>query len=288
MNQVQLIINGDDYGSSVEVNEAVVRAYKAGTLSSCSLMVTGAAFADAVRLAREHDGLAVGIHLVTVQGRAVLPPTEIPALVDGEGNFPDDPTHAGLRYYFSGAAREQLARELAAQFQRFHDTGLELSHVDSHLHMHIHPVIFAAAVRLAERYGVRRMRVPRDDFWLAARYQKKDLTGKAASALIFGMLTRLMRMRLGKRGFCFPERVYGHLLSGGMTLDYTLLVLDRLATATSEIYFHPGIASSGAVGDGNQRQRAGEFEILTSAALQARLQDARIKLTNYSGLATDP
>lgn len=287
MNQVQVIINGDDFGSSPEINEAVIRAFKAGTLASCSLMVTGEAFEEAVRLAGEHEGLAVGLHLVAVQGRAVLPPNEIPALVDREGNFPDSPTSAGLKYYFSRAAREQLERELAAQFQKFRDTGVKLSHVDSHLHMHIHPVIFATAVRLAERYGVRRMRVPRDDFWLAARFQKKDLPGKAITALIFGMLTRHMRTQLRKRDFFFAERVYGHFLSGGMTLDYVLFVLDHLSSPTNEIYFHPGTLTGGTASDCSRRQRAGEFEILTSIALQERLQNARIKVTNYFELVAD-
>ena len=283
-----MVINGDDFGSSPEVNEAVIRAFRAGTLTSCSLMVTGEAFEEAVCLAREHDGLAVGIHLVTVQGRAVLPPREIPALVDKEGHFPDSPTYAGLKYYFVRAAREQLARELAAQFQRFRDTGLELSHVDSHLHMHVHPVIFGAALRLAEHYGVRRMRVPQDDFWLAACFQKKDLAGQAITALIFGMLTRHMRTQLRKRGFFFAERVYGHFLSGGMTLDYVLLVLDHLSSTTNEIYFHPGTLTRGTASDCGHRQRAREFEILTSSALQERLHNAGIKVTNYFGLATDP
>ena len=62
--QRRLIVNADDFGSSEAVNEAVVRAYTEGVLTSCSLMVTGAAFEHAVRLAHAHPGLAVGIHLV--------------------------------------------------------------------------------------------------------------------------------------------------------------------------------------------------------------------------------
>src|SRR3982074_2267831 len=89
--QRRLIVNADDFGSSEAVNEAVVRAYTEGVLTSCSLMVTGEAFEDAVRLAHAHPGLAVGIHLVTVMGRAVLPHTEIPALVDQAGYFSSNP-----------------------------------------------------------------------------------------------------------------------------------------------------------------------------------------------------
>src|SRR5262245_41214934 len=101
----RLIVNADDFGVSEAVNEAVIRAFTTGVLTSCSLMVTGAAFEHAVALAQAHPGLAVGIHLVTVMGRAVLPPAEIPTLVDAAGNFANNSLIAGLKYYFSPRAR---------------------------------------------------------------------------------------------------------------------------------------------------------------------------------------
>jgi hopanoid biosynthesis associated protein HpnK len=288
MHQIQVIVNGDDFGKSPEVNEAIIRAFRAGSLTSCSLMVTGKAFDHAVRLARENSDLAVGIHLVTVQGKSALPHSEIPSLVDRESNFPDSPVAAGLKYYFSRAARHQLTRELAAQFQRFHATGLKLSHVDSHLHMHVHPVIFSATLELAEHYGARCMRVPRDDFWLAVRFQRQDLPGKAAGALAFWLLTRHMKKRLLERGFSFAERVYGHLYSGRMSLEYALFVLEHLSARTNEIYFHPAAFDGGLVSDFQQQQSVRELEILVSNKLRKRLHDAGINLTNCFGLTVNP
>jgi chitin disaccharide deacetylase len=314
--KAKLIVNGDDFGKSPEVNEAIIRSFRAGTLTSCSLMVTGDAFDHAVRLAGENSGLAVGIHLVTVQGRAVLPNAEIPNLVDREGHFPHSPVAAGLKYYFSRPAREQLARELAAQFQRFHATGLNLSHVDSHLHMHVHPVIFAAAVDLAESYGVRRMRVPQDDFRLAVRFGRLssndrnpplppftkggtpvcssflkvgwgDLIGGAATALIFGLLTIRMKRQLLARGFSFAEQVYGHIYSGRMTLEYILFVLEHLSARTNEIYFHPAVLEDGAAVTFDAQQSARELDILTNDDLGKRLHESHIELTNYFELAAN-
>jgi predicted glycoside hydrolase/deacetylase ChbG (UPF0249 family) len=60
--------------------------------------------------------------------------------------------------------------ELAAQFDIFKSTGLPLSHVDGHLHMHIHPVIFRDALELAAKYGARHMRVPVEERALALRF----------------------------------------------------------------------------------------------------------------------
>jgi predicted glycoside hydrolase/deacetylase ChbG (UPF0249 family) len=39
----QLIMNGDDFGISAEVNHAIIEAYQRGVLTSASLMVTGEA-----------------------------------------------------------------------------------------------------------------------------------------------------------------------------------------------------------------------------------------------------
>jgi len=279
--QRRLIVNADDFGMSEEVNEAVIRAYKEGVLTSTSLMVTGAAFEHAVKLAREHTGLAVGIHLVTVVGKSALSPSEIPTLVDREGNFSNNPVSAGLKYYFSRRSRRELRKELAAQFDRFRSTGLPLSHIDGHLHLHVHPVIFNAALALGAEYGARRMRVPVEERQLALNFDGSNRLQKTVFTLLFGALGKYMKSKLSKRGFTFPERVYGNLQSGRMSEGYCLYVLDRLTAETSEIYFHPAVYDDDKVLDNDERQRSIEFEALISPNVRHRMQELGIKLTNY-------
>jgi len=263
-----LIVNGDDFGLSREVNAAVIRAFKEGALTSCSLMVTGDAFEDALRLARENERLAVGIHLVTVMGKSVLPPTEIPHLVDEKGRFSNDPTAAGLKYYFSRPARRELAAELEAQFEKFRSTGLRCSHIDSHLHMHVHPVIFRTALKLGERHGVTLMRVPDDDLRLALAYDAGKSWSKAAYGFIFHLLTRGMKRTLRERKFIFTDRVYGNFQSGKMTEAYVLMVLDNLRAGAGEIYFHPAL-------DGDRGMM--ELQILLSPGVKMRMKDRGIR-----------
>ena len=277
----RVIINADDFGMSVEVNEAVIRAYKEGVLTSTSLMVTGAAFEHAVELAKENPGLAVGIHLVTVVGKSVLSHAEIPALVDREGNFSNNPTAAGLKYYFTPRARRALRKELAAQFQKFRSTGLPLSHIDGHLHLHVHPVIFKAALDLGAKYGARRMRVPAEERQLAIAFDRANLLQKSIHTLLFGGLARYMKQKLSARGFSFPERVYGNLQSGRMSERYFLYVLDNLTAETSEVYFHPAVYADDRLLDNGERQCSIEFEALTSKRVKDRVQDLGVKLTNY-------
>jgi hopanoid biosynthesis associated protein HpnK len=280
---IQLIVNADDFGMSKDVNEAVVRAFKEGVLTSCSLMVTGEAFDEAIQLAKENRGLAVGIHLVTVRGRSVLPRSEIPALVDEKGLFACHPGFAGLKYYFSKQARAQLRKELAAQFEKFQSTGLPLSHIDAHLHMHVHPVIFNAALELGERFGVRRMRVPEDELSLALRFDRSSFLKKIIQALLFSLLARFMRKKLKAKHFAFPERVYGHFQSGKMDEAYFLYALENLRAESNEIYFHPALREGGQKSDERLHSRI-EYEALTSQKVIERLRHLKIRLTNYPEL----
>ena len=282
--QKRLIVNADDFGSSEAVNEAVVRAYTEGVLTSCSLMVTGAAFEHAVRLAHAHPGLAVGIHLVTVMGRAVLSPAEIPTLVDEAGCFSSNPAAAGCKYYFSSQARCELRHELAAQFQKFSTTGLQLSHIDGHLHLHVHPVILNIALELGAWYGVQRMRVPQEEYHLALGFDRQNAGTKAVHTLLFGSLATWMKRQLRAHGFVWAERVYGNLHSGRMDEAYFLYTLERLRAGTNEIYFHPAVYPGGQPLTVDERQGTREFAALTSRAVGGRLRELGIALITYSDL----
>ena len=279
--QHRLIVNADDFGISEEVNEAVIRAYREGVLTSTSLMVTGAAFAQAVELAKVNPGLAVGIHLVTVVGQSVLPHSEIPMLVDEKGNFSNNPALAGLKYYFSPQARRELRKELAAQFEKFHSTGLRLSHIDGHLHLHVHPVIFRAALELGVKYGARRMRVPSEERQLALAFDRGNILQKTIYTLLFGGLASHMKKNLRARDFSFPTRVYGNLQSGRMSERYFLYALDNLTSEASEIYFHPAVYADDQLLDDIERQCLIEFEALISKKVKERIHALGVKLTNY-------
>jgi chitin disaccharide deacetylase len=281
--QHRLIVSADDFGISREVNEAVIRAFREGVLTSTSLMVTGAAFDEAVKLAKENPGLAVGIHLVTVVGKSVLPHSEIPSLVDADGNFSNNPTFAGLKYYFSPQSRRELRKELAAQFEKFESTGLPLSHIDGHLHLHVHPVIFNATLELGVKYGARRMRVPVEERQLVIAFDRENLLQKTVHTLLFGGLGRYMKSRLRARDFVFPERVYGNLQSGRMSERYFLYALDNLTAETSEIYFHPAVYADVKLLNDEERQCSIEFEALLSKKVRERIQRLGITLTNYFG-----
>lgn len=284
MRPIELIVNGDDFGASPEVNHAIIRAHQEGILTSRSLLVTGDAFAEAVELAKQNERLAVGIHLVAVKGRAVLPPAKVPLLVSGAGRFADNPTTAGFKYYFIAAARTQLKAELKAQFEKFLQTGLTPSHIDSHLHLHVHPVIFCAALELGLEFGVKRMRTPRDGFGFVYRNHKKIAAQCLVPAAIFKLLCSRMEKALKNAGFVFPQRVYGHFHSGRITEEVTLAMPDAMHRPSNELYFHPAVYPAGQALNAEQLQCKREFDILISPRVKARLAERGLQPTTCARL----
>jgi len=277
----QVIFNADDFGRSPAINAAILRAHREGVLTSASLMVTGDACAEAASLARATPTLAVGLHLVVSGGRAALSPQQIPHLVDAGGRFPDDPLRAGVRYAFLRAARQELAREIAAQFERFAETGLPLSHVDGHHHLHVHPVIFNLLLPLAQRYGARGVRVPRDDLWLALRYDRRGAAVKIAWGLALGLVCRWCAWRARSNRLAVVDRVYGVMQSGQMHEAYVVRALRALAAPTAELYFHPSLEASGEALGPNPSDLAA----LLSPAVRAAIIERRLRLATYATLA---
>src|SRR2546423_14990978 len=119
-----LTTTADDSGPAVEVNKASGRAHRAAILPAASLRVSGPAAADAVARARAMPGLRVGLHLVLVEGKPVLPPAQVPDLVDRTGHFRTNMARAGAAMFFLPKIRAQLKAEIEAQFAAFAATGL--------------------------------------------------------------------------------------------------------------------------------------------------------------------
>ena len=236
----ELIVNADDFGLSEGANRAIIDSYREGILTSASLMVGGAAFKQAVSLAQENAGLQVGLHLNLVQGRSTLPPEDIPGLVDGKGNFTDNAVKAGMSYFFDTALRNELYREIEAQIGAFLMTGMSLTHIDGHLNIHMHPVIFDILLELMPKYGVASFRLTREKLLPNLAVDRRRIPGKIADAVIFSCLASRCRPHLEKFGIQFAAEVKGLLNSGRMTENYLLDTLESLGEGVTEIYFHPG------------------------------------------------
>ncbi|MBI3417941.1 MAG: hopanoid biosynthesis-associated protein HpnK [Verrucomicrobia bacterium] len=269
----RLIVNADDFGRTSSINHAVIRAHREGILTSASLMVNGAAFAEAVELARQNPRLGVGLHLALVCGRATLPPSQIPGLVDEQGEFSRNAVGTGLRYFFRRELSPQLTDELRAQFEKFQRTGLRLDHVNGHLNMHLHPTVFGILGKHAREWGIQTFRLTKDPFWLNARIAVGNWFYRASHALIYLLLSRHARPQLDSLGVRYSINVFGLLQNSRVHEDFLLKLIPRLPAGDSEIYSHPSLD-----------EFKPEFDALVSPRVRSLMESENIRLVRYQDL----
>ncbi|HSS14087.1 MAG TPA: hopanoid biosynthesis-associated protein HpnK [Rhizomicrobium sp.] len=266
----QLIVTADDFGAAAQVNDAVERAHRHGILTAASLMVAGAAARDAVARAKAMPDLRVGLHLVLVEGKPVLPAKAVPDLVDSTGHFRTDMARAGAAMFFLSKVRAQLTAEIQAQFEAFAATGLRLDHVNAHKHFHLHPTIASAMV--AASHGVKGARVPLEPQAVLAKIEPRK-------AWAIGMLTapfaRNLRRRLRRAGITAPDQVFGLAWSGAMTRERLAGLIRHLPDGLSEIYMHP--ATGPYAGSAPGYQYEAELAALTDPRLPELLAEGGIR-----------
>lgn len=280
----QLIITSDDFGLSTGVNRAVEKAWREGILTCASIMPGGAAFDDAVKIAKANPGLQVGLHLTLVQGKAVLPNEKVRELVNAGGHFSDNPVKSGFRYFIDRGLFLQLKREIEAQIVKVLDAGIPLTHVDGHLNIHMHPTIFRILAELMPRYGITSFRLSRERLSHNLTFDRTRRLGKTVENIIFSSLSDHCRPILEKLGIRSATEVKGVLNSGCMTEEYILNILDGLCNGLTEIYFHPGILPDEEITRRMPTYRhTEELESITSSRIRQKLTSLGIELVNYRG-----
>jgi chitin disaccharide deacetylase len=269
----RLVVNADDFGRSQEINAAIVTAHQSGILTTASLMVNEPGFDEAVALARQNPRLGVGLHLTLVCGRATLPPKCIPMLANANGEFSNNTVAAGCRYFASKQAREQLRTEIAAQFEKFRATGLPLDHVNGHLHLHMHPVVFDILAQHARDWGITRLRLTRDRFWLNAQIAAGRWAYRVLHSCIFRVLAARARRELDRREIRYTNTVFGLLQDSRVDEEFILKLLPRLPAGDSELYSHPSLHGF-----------KHELDALISSRVKSRVEQLGVKLIRYQDL----
>jgi hopanoid biosynthesis associated protein HpnK len=271
-----VVIVADDFGSSSSVNRAVAEAHDRGILTAASLMAGGAAFEEAVEIARKRRSLSVGLHVTLCDGRAVLPCSEVSGLADSRGCFENSPSRAWMKYWRADLL-SQLDREIEAQFDRLEKAGVRPTHMDGHHHLHMHPAIFELLCRHATRRGIRWVRIPREPLSLLLRFPSPRRGAMPfIEWAVFAVLGRIHRRKAREYGLRSVD-VYGLARTGCCDERYLLHIFER-AGGSLEIFTHPDTATAA-----GQR----ELEALTSAAARAALGARGVVLAGYRELSAE-
>ena len=279
----RLIVNADDFGLHAAVNRGILTAHTEGIVSSTSLMAGGAAFDDAVRIARHCPQLGVGVHLTLVGARPVLPVAEVSSLLDEAGDFYGSYPLFIKRFLRGKIRLAEVERELAAQIDRVRMAGIQPSHLDSHQHLHVLPGIGGLVLDLARRFSIRAIRIPAEP--VAFIGATPATVGRLAGRGGLTMLANLFRQHAAAAGIRTSDHFFGMLAGGQLTEPALLAILRRLPPGDSELMTHPGFADE-SLADAFRwdYQWDAERQALTAPAVRALLAERQIRLISFREL----
>jgi len=281
----RLIVNADDFGLTAGVNRAIVELYREGVLTSTTLMANAAATVDALALARSNPGLGIGCHVVLADGEPVLPPNEVPTLIDRRtGCFPPKLT-TFLRRLFTGQIRSaEIEAEAAAQIASLQSRGLQLTHVDTHKHTHMFPAVLRPVLRAARAAGIQTIRNPFEPEW-AVRATPRASVVRSAEVWALRRFGPYFQRVLAEEGFSTTDGTIAVAATGVVNAGTVRSLLGRLPEGTWELVTHPGYNDADLAKVRTRLRASRDIERL---ALSAIREFPSLDLISFAGLRTAP
>lgn len=201
----RLIVTADDVGLHRGMTDGAIRAHRDGIVTACSIVANGVAFDDAVEKLRGAPSLEVGVHLTLVEERSLTTGELMPK------NYVS----------FMLSRPRNVEPELRAQIERVLATGLRVTHLNGHQHLHLLPRVFSVVEKLAREYGIGYVR----------RVNDRGGRGRRAS---MAALSFLGRHSSGSNDYTIGVADAGHLRDVEPLLDFV--------DGVTELVTHPGIA----------------------------------------------
>jgi hopanoid biosynthesis associated protein HpnK len=288
----KLIVNADDFGLTDGVNRAILEGHNNGIITSTTLMANGMAFDSAVAASSTTPALGVGVHLNLTQGRPVTPASQVPSIVTSDGSLYPGPGILARQILSRRVKAGDVETELRSQIEKVASSGIRITHLDSHKHIHLLPPVFNVVVKLAREYGIDCIRCPIEHAPGALGPLLSGQSGwprMARQYLLSRGLSTLAGLQANKvtdAGLHRPEHFYG--LSQTGFLDATILaqLLRALPEGTSEIMCHPGYVDEALMGTRTRLQveREAELDALTKKDIRELVREMGIELVSYDKL----
>jgi len=230
------IVNADDLGMTPGANKAIFQGYDHGMITHTSIMANGDYFSEAIEGLKSRKGLGVGIHLNLTYGKALQ---NNPVYTDSQGIFNLSYLKLMINSIHDREFLKVVEEEFEKQILRVIHTGISLTHLDSHRHIHLIPGIYRIVIKLAKKYNISRVRLINENI-----IDSISLSGRYNFILNGGIIKYLLL-----RTFTFIDvrhanlyqniKFYSILYTGVVTGD----ILHKLKTSDKkyEIMVHPSI-----------------------------------------------
>ena len=290
----RLIVNADDFGFTAGVNRGVAEAHTRGIVTSTTLMASGPAFDDAIRLAKQTPQLDLGCHLVLIDGEPVLDAARLPTITSrnsGSARFNDGLKSFAARALTNRFNPAEIEAETSAQIRKIQSAGISVSHIDSHKHTHLFPAVLRPVLSAALACGVRAVRNPfgpRKPLTSAELLARPSLWTRYAEVRILGALAGKFRDAAKRQGMITPDGTVGVVVTGALDERLFRAVAAMIPEGTWEFVCHPGYNDAD-LQQANTRLRESretELRVLTMPEARQLLEAEGIALISYRELVS--
>ncbi len=288
----RLIVNADDFGFTAGVNRAIVEAHTRGIVTSSTLMANGRAFEDAVKLARTTPTLAIGCHVVLIDGEPVLNCERLPTLTTTRNHaheFRNGLKSFAVRALAGKIDAAAIEAEATAQIQKIQSAGIVVSHVDTHKHTHLFPAVLRPLLRAARACGVQAIRNPfgpRRPLKSADLLAHPSLWARYAEVRVLRALAGKFHRAVSKEGFSTPDGTLGVVVTGALDEQLFRSMAAIIPDGTWEFVCHPGYndADLKLANTRLRESRETELRVLTMPEVRELLSNSGIELISYREL----
>jgi hypothetical protein len=244
-----------------KVSLGIREAHQQGIVTTTTAIMNAPPIYRELELAQELcPKLEIGVHLVLTFGEPIRPAAKVPSLVDSDGKFPEFRDIPSLEINL-----DHVYDEWRAQIDKFLETGIRLSHLDSHHHIsYLNEDIFEVMLRLAREHSVP-VRYPPESKYTEGNYEPLGL---------------LDTYEVGR-----PDRTITSFHRPTTTREHMIEILKNLMPGTSEMMCHPGYSDKELEEMGDYSKiREQELAVLKDPIVVSEIDDSKIKLTTFSAL----
>lgn len=165
-----IIVNADDLGMTPGTNEAIFYGYDNGYITHSSIMTNCDYFNDAVVGIKDRPNLNIGIHLNLTYGKAL---NNNQLYCNKDGIFNIGYLELIKKSIFSNIFLIEVKKELELQIKKAIDNNINITHIDSHRHIHLIPNIYEIVLELSKKYNISRVRLIKEDILNSLKITKK-------------------------------------------------------------------------------------------------------------------
>lgn len=242
----KLIVNADDFGYCEAVNYGIISAHRNGIVTSTTIMANMPGFDHAVNLLKENKSLGCGVHMTLSCNKPLN--DKFKSLVDENGMF-----HRRINdELINNIDLDEIYYELCSQIDKVKNSGVEVTHLDSHHHIHTIPYLKDVIKSIIDKYNLK----IRGGF--KYKFERKENVIPCLDSF-------------------YDKKVDLDFFSNNMEKIKSYDVCD--------IMTHPAFIDNYLLNSTSYAiNRVKEYEVLTSKKIKKLLNDNEIVLTNYKNI----